>query len=80
MSAPQTNIERQKRRHRGPIAGISAGLAIVLLLVLGYGWLGGSAENPSVAEPETAIPATEPMADPSAAPATDVEEQVAPAD
>lgn len=32
MSAPQTNIERQKRNHRGPLIGIIASLALVAIL------------------------------------------------
>lgn len=32
MSAPQTNIETQKRRHRGPIIGIV--LVVIFALVL----------------------------------------------
>ena len=36
MSAPQTNIERQQRRHRGPLVGMALGLAVVALLFIGY--------------------------------------------
>ena len=32
MSAPRTNIERQKQRHRGPLIGIILGLAVVAVL------------------------------------------------
>ena len=38
MSAPETNIEKQRKRHIGPIIGISAGLifaAIIFFLFLG---------------------------------------------
>ena len=37
MSAPQTNLEKQKRWHRGPLVGMAA----VVLIVLGLfaGWL-----------------------------------------
>lgn len=69
MSAPQTNIERQKRRHRGPIVGITLGVVFVLLLVLGYGWTTGEETATPVLPTENA-PATEPMANPTAAPAT----------
>jgi len=74
MSAPQTNVERQKRRHKGPIVGISAGLAFVVLLVLGYGWLSGSSDTITLPQQETTIPTTEPMADPAAPPAPSTEE------
>lgn len=29
MTAPNTNIEKQRKRHRGPLIGISVGLAFV---------------------------------------------------
>lgn len=35
MSAPQTNIEKQKRRHRGPLVGM---IIVVLAVGLGYLW------------------------------------------
>lgn len=37
MSAPQTNIDRQKKRHRGPLLGIVAAVIFALALVLGLG-------------------------------------------
>lgn len=40
MSAPQTNIDRQKKRHRGPLLGIGAVVAFALALLLGLSvWL-----------------------------------------
>jgi hypothetical protein len=36
MSAPQTNIERQKRRHRGPIVGIVFSVLAVAILFFVY--------------------------------------------
>lgn len=39
MSAPQTNIEKQKRWHRGPLVGMAAGLIFVGLMFL---WLTGA--------------------------------------
>jgi hypothetical protein len=38
MSAPQTNIEKQKRRHRGPLIGMVAVVAFALTLLVW--WLG----------------------------------------
>jgi len=35
MSAPQTNIEKQKRRHRGPLVGM---IVVVIAVGLGYLW------------------------------------------
>ena len=40
MSAPQTNIDRQKKRHRGPLLGIGAVVAFALALLLALSvWL-----------------------------------------
>lgn len=39
MSAPQTNIEKQKRWHRGPLVGMAAGIVFVGLMFL---WLTGA--------------------------------------
>ncbi|PWJ18068.1 hypothetical protein [Jannaschia seohaensis] len=33
MSAPDTNIEKQKRHHAGPLIGITAGLVFAGILV-----------------------------------------------
>jgi hypothetical protein len=34
MSAPDTNLEKQRKRHRGPIVGIVAALVFVAILAL----------------------------------------------
>ena len=36
MSAPQTNIEKQTRRHKGPLLGISVGVVAVLVVLAWY--------------------------------------------
>ncbi len=36
MSASETNIEKQTRRHIGPLAGIALSLAFAGLLYVGY--------------------------------------------
>ena len=36
MSAPNTNIERQKRRHMGPLLGMVGAVAFALVLFFGY--------------------------------------------
>ncbi|WP_299815034.1 hypothetical protein [uncultured Jannaschia sp.] len=36
MSAPNTNVEKQSRRHAGPIIGMAAGLAFVAIILVGY--------------------------------------------
>ncbi len=35
MSAPETNIEKQKKRHRGPLIGLAIA-AVFVVLILGY--------------------------------------------
>lgn len=41
MSAPNTNLETQRKRHRGPIIGITAGLVFVAIVTLGaFMWPG----------------------------------------
>lgn len=53
MSAPDTNIEKQKRRHRGPLIG----MAVVVIFALGLilFWLMDEVDNG--ADPEAADPA-----------------------
>ncbi len=39
MSAPQTNIEKQKRKHKGPLIGMAIGVVFavgMLALLIGY--------------------------------------------
>lgn len=51
MSSPQTNLEKQKRRHIGPIVGISAALAFALVLFLGWSfWSAQEATPPEGAD------------------------------
>lgn len=41
MSAPNTNIEKQKGRHKGPLVGIAIALAFAAVLFIaffGYVW------------------------------------------
>ncbi len=35
MSAPRTNIEKQKSRHKGPLIGMTIGVAFALVLLFG---------------------------------------------
>lgn len=55
MSAPQTNIEKQKRRHRGPLIGMA--LATIFGVAMIFFWLMHEASNG--ANPGTAPPAPE---------------------
>jgi cell division protein FtsN len=36
MSAPNTNIERQKRRHRGPLIGMALGVIVATIGFLAF--------------------------------------------
>lgn len=36
MSAPDTNLEKQKRRHKGPLGGIRLALLFAALLFVGF--------------------------------------------
>lgn len=52
MSASNTNLEKQKKRHRGPLTGIAAVLVFVALLLAGYlAWLAYGADNPAAESP-----------------------------
>lgn len=58
MSAPQTNLEKQKRRHRGPLIGMI--LCVLFAVVLAVYWAGSTPENPgppAEATPDTIQPA-----------------------
>lgn len=61
MSAPNTNIDKQKRRHWGPLIGMAVVVAFGLMMIMM--WLGEEAAQsdpaapPVVTETETA-PAT----------------------
>ena len=76
MSAPDTSLKKQKRRHVGPIVGITAALIFVGLLFLGYLTYVADTDpsEPAVVEtgPEGAMPAegvpARPLADPDPAP------------
>lgn len=48
MSAPDTNIEKQKSRHRGPLIGMAIGVGFALLLLFGLmSWLAANGETPA---------------------------------
>ncbi len=34
MSAPETNVEKQTRRHKGPLIGIAVAIAFVLAVIV----------------------------------------------
>lgn len=66
MSAPQTNIEKQKRWHRGPLIGMA--LAVIFGVGLIFFWMieesanganpGANDDAQPVVAPETTLPET----------------------
>lgn len=55
MSAPDTNIDTQKRRHRGPLTGLTLALIGVAALFLAWlGWIAMQGQAPREATPEPA--------------------------
>ena len=70
MSAPKTNLEKQKWRHRGPLIGIVVAVALAVGLLL---WLLGHTlvveptveeDQPAEVEGSTGIPAEGTFTDP----------------
>lgn len=56
MSAPDTNIDKQAKRHKGPLFGIGAGVAVALaLLMVLLVWTVSQADED---EAEVSTPAT----------------------
>lgn len=56
MSAPQTNIEKQQRRHWGPLAGIALGILVVAVLFIGWMvWVTANGQEPREATPEGGV-------------------------
>lgn len=51
MSAPRTNIERQKSHHKAPLMGMGGVVALALLLLAVFlGWLALNGNDPQGAE------------------------------
>ena len=52
MSAPDTNIEKQERRHKGPMTGMKAAIGFALVLFLGLiVWTSYQADNETATTP-----------------------------
>ncbi|MFN3724491.1 MAG: hypothetical protein ACK4VZ_15785 [Paracoccaceae bacterium] len=61
MSAPNTNLEKEKRRHRGPLVGM---IAAVVIVILGFvWWLGQEAAQTDIAPGPQTIPQGSPAAE-----------------
>jgi len=47
MSAPETNVERQKKQHRPALMGIRGAVLFALVLLLGLiGWVASKGQEP----------------------------------
>ena len=58
MSAPQTNLEKQERRHAGPLIGIAACIGFAAILLVAY--FGFIADAPEAGEEAVVVaPATD---------------------
>jgi hypothetical protein len=57
MSAPDTNIDKQKKRHAGPIIGITAGLVLAGILL--FVFLGFQVDPAEDGAPEAEVTAPE---------------------
>jgi hypothetical protein len=75
MGAPDTNIQKQKRRHAGPLIGLSAILVIVLLGFVW--WVADEADEPGGAEDAVQTQA-DPVVDTGANSTSEVAPEVAP--
>lgn len=66
MSAPRTNIEKQEKRHWGPLSGMALAVIFACALLLSLGaWVfyegnnpGEEAETPAESSPALSPPAT----------------------
>ncbi len=56
MSASDTNIAKQKKRHVGPLVGIAAALGFAAVLFFGFLlWTAYLADNPNAESPVTIL-------------------------
>lgn len=62
MSAPNTNLEKQEKRHAGPLIGITAGIAFVAIMVLGYVFFIATPadDTPDITPTDQAVPTDSP--------------------
>ncbi len=60
MSAPDTNIEKQKKRHSAPLLGIGAAVVVgVVAIGIWLAWAAGEGNTPREATPEGGVIAPE---------------------
>ena len=89
MSAPDTNVKKQAKKHKAPLIGmaVAAGVALLLLVWLGSQYLtvdpDESAEPPATTEETIGLPAegdvSTPLQDGTSTPQV-IEEQPTPSD
>lgn len=60
MSAPQTNIEKQERRHRPALGGMTIAAGFAALLFVGWIlWVFAAGNTPGESEAERVVPGAE---------------------
>ena len=57
MSAPRTNIEKQEKRHAGPLIGIAACIVFAIIIVFAYITFQAGPVEEGVEEPAVVAPA-----------------------
>jgi len=83
MSAPDTRLEKQKKRHRGPLVGIALALLVAGGLFVAYLGYTAQTDTPTAVDPVPATPLpaegapVTPLADPDSAPSV-IDETPAP--
>ncbi len=60
MSAPQTNIEKQERRHRPALGGMTIAVGFAALLFVGWIlWVFAAGNTPGESDAERVVPGAE---------------------
>jgi len=73
MSASKTNLDKQKRRHIGPIVGITLALLVAAGLFFGYMVYTADTDETPPPQAQTEEPSTRPATGAPATPMTDPE-------
>lgn len=73
MSASKTNLEKQKRRHVGPLVGITLALLVAAGLIFGYLAYTGDTDETPPPQAQTDEPSTRPATGAPATPMNDPE-------
>jgi hypothetical protein len=54
MSAPETNVEKQARRHKGPLVGIAVAIVAALVALVAVGLFSSTDDTPTALPAEVA--------------------------